>query len=173
MKRYQKLRGAIDKANQVERWYCAALLVIMLVIAFCQVIRRYVFRAPWPWSDEVILFILAWFAYPAINLNVWNDNHFHIASVYNKFPPVLQKCADVFRHLLIGGYMAFFSYYSFQLIQQFMSKSLSVTGIPQGLKFVPVFFTSLVSLMFCVINLIGCFVPKDTARMAEGEDQDE
>ena len=54
-----------------------------------------------------------------------------------------------------------------------MSKSLSVTGIPQGLKFVPVFFTSLVSLMFCVINLIGCFVPKDTARMAEGEDQDE
>ena len=173
MKCYQKLRGIIDKAIQVERWYCAALLVVMLVIAFCQVIKRYVFRSPWPWSDEVILFILAWFAYPAINLNVWNDNHFHIASVYNKFPPALQKCADVLRHLLVGVYMTFFSYYSIQLIRQFMPKPLSVTGIPQGLKYVPVLFTGVVSLAFCIINLIGCFIPKEPASTAKGEGQDE
>lgn len=169
MSRYQKLRKVIDKLLYWERCYCAALLIIMLGIAFFQVLRRYVLRSPWSWSDEMVLFFLAWFAFPAINLNVWNDNHFNISAFYNKFPPVMKKCADVFRHLLIGVYMILFAGYSWRLVMQYMSKPLAVTGIPQGFKYLPVFATSILCVLFCTVNLIGCFIPEEPRKEDEHE----
>lgn len=170
MNQYQKLRKAIDRLLVWERCYCAMLLILMLTLAFAQVVRRYVLRSPWSWSDEMVLFLLAWFAFPAMNLNVWNDNHFNIATLYNRFPPAAQKAADVFRHLLIGVYMAAFTGYSYQLMMQYMDKPLSVTGIPQGLKYLPVLVTNVLCVLFCAVNLIGCFVPQGPAPGKEAAD---
>ena len=64
----------MDRLLVWEKYYCIATMLIMLVLAFCQVVLRYVFNKPWSWSDEIILMVLAWFSYPAIMFNVWNDN---------------------------------------------------------------------------------------------------
>ena len=161
MEKYRKFRRAVDRLLVWEKYYCVATMLIMLVLAFCQVVLRYVFNKPWSWSDEIILMVLAWFSYPAIMFNVWNDNHFHISSVYDKFPPALKKAADITRHILMGVFLAMMGYYGLKLTQQYWPKPMPASGWSQGLKFIPVMAGGILSAFFCLVNLIGVLIGAD------------
>lgn len=155
---YLKFRNMVDKLLVFEKYYCVATMLVMLVLAFCQVVLRYVFNNPWSWSDEIILMILAWFSYPAITFNVWNDNHFYIGSFYDKFPPVLKKAADVARHLLVGIFLMLLAYYGVKLMIQYWPKPLPASKWSQGLKFLPVVAGAGCSAFFSLVNLVGVFI---------------
>ncbi len=157
-KKYYSFRRTVDKLLVWEKYYCIVLMLVMLMIAFVQVILRYVFNSPLMWSDEIILVMLAWFAFPALTFNIWADNHFNISSVYDKFPPKVRKVCDIGRHVLVGMYLAILTYYGAVLVDQYWSKPLSASGLPQGIKYIPVVIGPGISVIFCVVNLIGVFV---------------
>lgn len=156
--KYIKFREIVDRLLVFEKYYCVATMMLMLVLAFCQVVLRYVFNQPWSWSDEIILLILAWFSYPAITFNVWNDNHFYIGSFYDKFPPALKKAADITRHLLVGVFLILLAYYGVKLTMQYWPKPMPASNWSQGLKFLPVVVGAGLSAFFCLVNLLGVFV---------------
>lgn len=167
---YRKWRSAVDKCLQVGKHYCVVVMLVMLVIAFVQVIRRYVFNAPWVWSDEIILCLLGWFSYPALVFNVWTDDHFNISSVYDKFPVWLQIVCDVFRHILIGVFCALLGYFAWQMTLQYWPKPMPASGFSQGLKFIPVVIGGVLSAFFCISNLIGTFI--DRPQQISPEEQE-
>lgn len=168
---YRKWRAAVDKCLKVLKNYCVVIMLVMLVLAFVQVIRRYVFDAPWVWSDEIILLFLGWFSYPALVFNIWTDDHFNISSLYTKFPTSVQIVCDLFRHILIGVFCTLLGYYGYQLMVQYWPKPYPASGLTQGLKFIPVLFGGVVSTIFCISNIIGTFIdrpepidPEEAAR---------
>ncbi len=46
-----------------ERWTAAGLVAVILALMAAQVVARYVFRAPIPWSEEVASFAFVWLAF--------------------------------------------------------------------------------------------------------------
>ncbi len=42
-------------------WTCGALLVVLTINVFLEVVTRYVIRMPLPWTEEVARFALVWF----------------------------------------------------------------------------------------------------------------
>ena len=157
---YRKWRGFIDKLLKGLKAYCVVLMLAMLVLAFLQVVRRYVFNAPWIWSDEIILVMLGWFSYPALVFNIWTDDHFNISSVYDKFPLPLQIVCDLLRHILIFIFCLLLGYFGYKLSVQYWPKPMPASGLTQGLKFIPVMFGGFVSAIFCVSNVIGTFIDR-------------
>lgn len=157
---YKKWRKFGDKCMNVLRVYSVVLMLVMLTLAFIQVVRRYVFNAPWMWSDEIILVILAWFSYPALVFNIWTDDHFYISSLYEKFPKPIQILCDLLRHILIGIFCGYLGYFGWKLTKQFWPKPLPASGFTQGLKYIPVIFGGVVSALFCVSNIIGTFIER-------------
>ena len=157
---YRKWRRFGDRCMKYMKYYSVVLMLVMLVLAFLQVVKRYVFNAPWVWSDEIILLMLGWFCYPALIFNIWTDDHFNISSLYEKFPKPVQIACDIFRHLLIGVFSILLGYYGYKLTLQFWPKPLPASGLTQGLKFIPVCFGGFVSALFCVSNLIGTFIDR-------------
>lgn len=157
---YRKWRKVMDRFVMYCKYYCVIIMLVMLFLAFVQVVRRYAFNNPWSWSDEVILLMLAWFAYPSICFNVWTDDHFHISALYCKMPVKIQIVLDVFRHLVIGAFTGLLGYYGYLLMLQYASKPYPMTGISQGLRFFPVLFGGILSAVFCISNLIGTFIDR-------------
>jgi TRAP-type C4-dicarboxylate transport system permease small subunit len=49
--------------RRVERWTAAGLVGVILTLMAAQVVARYVFRAPIPWSEEVACFAFVWLAF--------------------------------------------------------------------------------------------------------------
>ena len=163
---YRKWRNAVDKILVYLKGYSVILMLCMLVIAFLQVVRRYVMNSPWVWSDEIVLLMLAWFSYPALVFNIWTDDHFNISSLYEKFPVPLQIVCDVIRHVVTGVFCGILGYFGWKLMMQYWPKPMPASGWTQGLKYIPVLFGGAVSAVFCVSNLIGSFIerPKRVSR---------
>ncbi len=46
-----------------ERWTAAGLVAVILALMAVQVVARYVFRSPIPWSEEVACFAFVWLAF--------------------------------------------------------------------------------------------------------------
>ena len=171
---YRKWRKLVDKLLVGLKYYCAALLVLMLGLAFLQVVLRYFFNAPFVWSDEIVLLMLGWFAYPALVFNVWTDDHFNISSMYEKFPTPVKIVCDLIRHILIGTFCLLLGYFGYKLMLQNWPKPFPASQISQGLKFIPVVFGGMCSALFCVSNIIGTFVDRmpqaeEVAAIEEGE----
>jgi len=158
---YLPLRRRIDTMLMWLKSYCVAVMLAMLVIAFVQVIRRYAFNIPWSWSDEIVLLLLAWFAYPSIVFNTWKDDHFYIGAIYEKMPRRLRKGADIFRHLVQGVVLALLAWFGMKLMLQNWPKAMPASGWSQGIKFIPVIFGAGLSTVFCVINLAGVLIGQE------------
>lgn len=166
-KAYRAWRRAVSRALVWMKYYSVAVMLLMLALAFFQVVRRYVFNSPWVFSDEVVLLLLAWFSYPALVFNIWTDDHFNISSVYDKFPKTLKKVCDVARHLLIGVFCGYLGYFGWKLTGQYWPKAMPASGWSQGLKFLPVLAGGALSCLFCLSNLIGVFISDPDENTAE------
>ena len=51
---------------KLEEAICVVLQIIMLVICFAAVVKRYFFNAPWAWTDEIQLLLLVIYGYLGI-----------------------------------------------------------------------------------------------------------
>ncbi len=49
--------------RRIERWTASGLVAAILLLMAVQVVARYVFRMPIPWSEEVACFAFVWLAF--------------------------------------------------------------------------------------------------------------
>ncbi len=68
----------LDKSFQVLLWFAMALLVVMVLIVFSNVVLRYGFSSGIKWGEEVPLIIVIWFTFIAMALGVKEDLHISI-----------------------------------------------------------------------------------------------
>ncbi len=48
----KEIRAIVEKVITGEKAVCCALLIIMLLITFFQVVMRFIFNSPFSWSEE-------------------------------------------------------------------------------------------------------------------------
>ncbi len=96
-----KIRGYFDAFILAERYISSVILIIVTLITFVQVVMRFVFDAPFSWSEEVTLMFLVWFGYLCMAIDIYTDDHAALYFLYNRMSPVLRKGADLFRHGLL------------------------------------------------------------------------
>jgi TRAP-type C4-dicarboxylate transport system permease small subunit len=72
---WRAVERVLDGVAAVERWVCAALLVVIFAAATAQVFMRYVMSAPLAASDEVARFTLIWVTFLAAALTQNRDEH--------------------------------------------------------------------------------------------------
>ena len=83
-----KVRGYFDAFIQAERYICSVILIIVTLITFVQVVMRFVFDAPFSWSEEVTLMFLVWFGYLCMAIDVYTDDHAALYFLYNDIPAI-------------------------------------------------------------------------------------
>ena len=100
------LRKLLGCVNTVTEYIVSALLVLMVVVVFLQVIFRFVLHASLPWSEELSRYILVWLSFLGAAIGVRRGAHIGVEVVVSLFPKTLNVAAKVFVHTVS---MVFFS----------------------------------------------------------------
>lgn len=150
----QNIDGFFRKIIKLAENICVVLQIIMLVICFAAVVRRYFFNDPWPWTDEIQLLLLVIYGYSAISIDVYRDNHVALTGLYKHLSHNMKVVFDLVRHLLLGGFFVFMTYYGWQVYQIKARKLLTVTHLSQGIVFMAQTICAALMVLFCLMNFV-------------------
>lgn len=100
------LKRILANVNTFTEYLVSALLVLMVVVVFLQVIFRFVLHASLPWSEELSRYILVWLSFLGAAIGVRRGAHIGVEVVVSLFPKTLKIAAALFVHAVS---MVFFS----------------------------------------------------------------
>lgn len=72
--------------GRIEESACVALLMVMCISVFAQVLFRYVFAVPLSWTEEVSRYTLIWLTFISGAMCIRTNSHFVIDIILNKLP---------------------------------------------------------------------------------------
>lgn len=151
----EKTRRCFDKLVETERYVCSVFLIVVTLITFVQVVMRFVFNAPFSWSEEVTLMFLVWFGYLCMAIDIYTDDHAALYFLYNHFGPKLKKAADVFRHGLLMWFFVEMIKYGWMLTKLNIRKPQPATRFSQGWLFAPLIVGGILMLVYSLVNMLS------------------
>ncbi|AYY12685.1 TRAP transporter small permease [Actinobacteria bacterium YIM 96077] len=88
-------------AMQLERAVCCLLLVATFSVIFLQVVTRYVFSSPLPWTEEVARFLLVWLTFAAAGYVTARRLHISVDLLMAGLGRRLAVAVDTFAMLVV------------------------------------------------------------------------
>ena len=136
------LRGVSKLANA----FGGLLYVVLFLIFILQVVARFVFNQPLPWTDELVVILYIWVILWAAAFMVPEREHVVFDLVYHAASPQVRRLMRITSHLMIGGLAAWALPASWSYIHFMAREGTPVLGLPFMWVFLP-FALLLVSLI--------------------------
>ena len=89
------LKNVVKILNEFEDHFCAIILAIMTVLAFINVIARYVFLASYPWVEELNRLGLVMLTYLGAAVALKDHAHLGLSILTDRFPRRAQIAVSV------------------------------------------------------------------------------
>ena len=140
--------------NKVAEIVAIIILAFVTVIVFLSVGARYIFEAPFEWSEEIARYGFIWICFLGYALAEKSGDHFRITYVVDKFSPKVRLGVEIFLNLLILVVLFQFFKETLNYYEQGKSGISTILLIP--LNYVYVSISVAVFLMF--LNRIKTFV---------------
>lgn len=123
------MKKVIMFLNELEDNFCAIILAIMTVLAFINVIARYVFLASFPWVEELNRLGLVILTYVGAAVALKQHAHLGLSILTDHLPKPMQKTCTVFGCIaglflcyiaIVYGYKMVVNEYSHKVLTQGM-----------------------------------------------------
>lgn len=115
---------------RLDHWLAAICLGTMVVIAFVNVLSRYIFHFSFAATEEITINLFVWMTIIGIGIAFERGGHMGMVTFYNMFPKGLQKLSIVIYSLLAAVLFLVLDYYMIQAIYDeitlFQAKSASL-----------------------------------------------
>ncbi len=85
----------------LETYAVGVLLIAVCDVVLLQVLMRYLFAYPNPWSEEVSRFCFIWLSLLGASLAVARRAHFRFDQVAGRLPPRARKAAETFAGAIV------------------------------------------------------------------------
>ena len=122
------------------------LYLILFGVFVIQVIARFFFDQPLPWSDELAVILYIWVILWAAAFMVPEREHVVFDLVYHMAPPKIRRFMSILAHLMVGGLAAWGLPASWSYIRFMEREGTPVLGWPFMWVFLP-FALLLISLV--------------------------
>lgn len=124
----------------------AGLFALMLVVFLVQIVARFVFNRPLPWTDELAVVLYVWVILWAAAFMVPTREHVVFDLVYNAVGPRTRRAMQAVGALLIGVLAAWALPGSWDYVRFMAREGTPVLGLPFSWVYLP-FVALLVTLM--------------------------
>lgn len=113
-----KVLKAIDENFELS--ICIALMSIMTILIFVQVVMRKVFGNSLTWSEELARYVFIWLVYFGISYGAKIQKHIKIEAALHLFPKKLRPIIIIVGEILFLAFALFIVYAGFGLVQKQM-----------------------------------------------------
>jgi len=140
--------------NKINEIVSNVILVAITIIVFMGVCARYVFRAPFEWSDEFAIYGFIWLCFLGAGLAEKNNKHFRVTVIVERMGPRVRLVIEILLHILLFFILYQFFFDSIKYFNQGKSGISTIMLIP--LSYIYIAMPISVALMF--LNRIKVFV---------------
>ncbi len=112
--------------SRAEENIIAALMVAMTLLVFIDVVMRFGWGSGFLWSQELTLYIAAWFVLFGISYGLKVGAHIGVDALVNQFPPRPRRIVSGLAVILSLLYCGLFLYGSWIYLQKIYSIGISV-----------------------------------------------
>lgn len=145
--------------NAVVKHLAGFLLAAMTVVVFLQVLFRYVFNAPLDWSEELATFTFAWMALLGAGVGLKYDQHPSLDIFQSRFPPALQKIAQVLVNLATMFMLTVLCIYGWKLTMVMKLQTMAALGYSVSFIYIILPISAIIMLFHTVARIINIIVP--------------
>jgi len=132
------------------------LMFLITVIAFIQVIFRYVLKLPLAWTEEYIVYLFAWMIYIGASYCTGEKSHLQMEVFYNRLSIKGKKVLDLISDILWLVFTIIMFKSSFTVTKMVYSKGVVTlaAGIPCWIGYLSVTVCMLLMGIHLINNLI-------------------
>jgi TRAP-type C4-dicarboxylate transport system permease small subunit len=113
-----------DILAKAEAAALIALVAVMTVVVFLQVLYRYVLTQPLHWSEELARYLFVWLSILGATLGLQKRGHFGLDFFFRMLPEQAKRRMGFFIHLLMGAVVIVILVQGVTLVQKtFLQKS--------------------------------------------------
>ena len=135
--RFAEIRKRSKQAADVIGGLLFSTLFVVFII---QVVARFVFNKPLPWSDEGAVVLYIWIILWAAAFMIREREHVVFDLLYHVAPPPVRRLMRIVAHLMIGGLAAWALPASWDYIRFMAREGTPVLGLSFMWVFMPFAF---------------------------------
>jgi len=147
-------------SQKLLEWTIVALLAVIFLIVFSQVVSRYLFGIAYDWIIDFSIIFFIYIVYLGTAVAVVDEEHIQINAIRVILDRVDEKYEiflNVIKNILVIIVMTVTAYGAYNLLPIAAAQSLRATGFQRTIIVYPVFigafFTTLYSISNIIINL--------------------
>ena len=106
-----------------------ALVVVMTVVVFLQVVYRYVLTQPLHWSEELARYLFVWLSILGATLGLQKRGHFGLDIILRMLPKQAKRYMEFLVHLLMGAVVLVILIQGITLVQKTVLQESPAMGI--------------------------------------------
>ena len=146
----------------VDRIYVTIAIIFMIILVAAVsagIVVRYFFNAPFPWTEELVVFLFIWIAYLGAAVAAARHKHVLVDFLIAKFSPVARNLTGLMTDILTLVFLIMVIIGSVILIPMSTHTSVAL-DIPRSLYYLAVFASSilffLVYLESIILKILKC-----------------
>jgi TRAP-type C4-dicarboxylate transport system permease small subunit len=144
----------------------AIIFVAITLVTSAQIVNRYIFGNSFVFAEEMAVQLMIWIAFLGAAKCVAVDGHTRLTVIVDKLPPNGRLAAMLASNLLSMAFLAFAVWYGLKLVATTWKGTTVGTGVPEGLIYLAMPFSSVIMILFLVDNSLGILREFGAARAA-------
>ncbi|WP_319778394.1 TRAP transporter small permease [Maridesulfovibrio sp.] len=101
---------------RLDHWLVAIFMAVMVLIAFINVLSRYIFHFSLAATEEITINLFVWITIIGIGIAFERSEHLGMVTFFNHFPKKLQKASVLIYSLLAAGLFLVLNWFMIQAI---------------------------------------------------------
>ena len=152
----KKVIGFLLSVEDFVLWF---VVLQMVLLAFIQVILRYVFHSALSWAEELLRFEVVFVAFMGAALGVKYGSHIAVDALYNFSPPRMKIVLKFVSSLFNSAFCFLLFYLAMGVIIKVKAsgQTTPAMGIPKYLLYIPIFLGSLIFAIRSTMQFGGLF----------------
>ena len=158
----------------LNRWIVIAMMAVMVLLVFMNVVSRYIFNHSIIWAEEVSQYLMVWVAFLGAGLALRQGRHVAIEMLQDRLPSKARRMTRHLVALLLILFMGILIVLGFQFAHFAWDQETPVLNIPQGIPYLAVPIGALL-LMIQLFFLYRSYIDRryDTPESLEAEIDEE
>ena len=142
--------------DKLEVFIGAVFLALMVVFTTLQIVGRYLFSTPFPWTEEMTRYMFVWMVFISIGYAVKTGEHIRITFVRSLLRPGLRLYLDILCNIVCFGFSVICMFEGSKLLSIIRQGGQTAVSLP-----IPMWLLYLVMplgfLLVC-LRLVQCTV---------------
>lgn len=147
-------RKMLDRVNALAEYAVCALLAVMVVVVFLQVIFRFVIRSSLPWSEEMARYLMVWIVFLGASIGVKRKSHIGVEALVSLLPDTLRRWTSILVHAFSCVFFAFMIHYGRAILRVVGFQLSPAMEISMAIPYSAVFAGGALMFVHCFFQML-------------------